>query len=98
MRRWAAVRDETRPAWRSTFRCLDIVGWLTASASTSSPTLLSDVRSRSRIRRRVGSARTANVSAGTPTNIRRAVYTCQGLYVGGARMWEHVFVVAGEAT
>src|SRR5215207_9517158 len=64
MRCWAAVREETKPASRSTFRCLDMVGWLTASAPTSSPTLLSERRSSSRIRRRVGSASTAKASTG----------------------------------
>src|SRR5439155_10240525 len=65
MRCCAAVRQGTKPASRSTFRCLDVVGWLTESASTSSPTLLSDDRSRSRIRRRVGSASTVNESSDT---------------------------------
>src|SRR4029450_6763301 len=65
MRRCPATRHETKPASRSTFRCLDIVGWLTARASTRSPTLRSEPRSTSRIRRRVGSASTANASTGT---------------------------------
>src|SRR4051812_6092479 len=42
-----------------------MAGWLTRSAETRSPTLLSAVRSSSRIRRRVGSARTANESMDT---------------------------------
>src|SRR5918993_1041272 len=83
MRCWAAVGAETKPASRSPFRCLDMLGWLTASAPTSSPTLLSERRSSSRIRRRVGSASTAKASTGTGSNMLFQAYACQRLFVDG---------------
>src|SRR5687768_2891168 len=62
MRCCVRTRLETKPASRSTLRCFDIVGCVTANAPTSSPTLHSERRSRSRIRRLVGSASTTNGS------------------------------------
>src|SRR4051812_20773673 len=56
---------DTSPASRRTFRCLETVGWLTSSSSTSSPTALSPSCSERRIRRRVDSAITAKTSSMT---------------------------------
>src|SRR5207244_6652509 len=60
-RRCASRPRETRPARSSTFRCLEIAGWLIANGSASSVTdALPDAR-RARIARRVGSARAAKM-------------------------------------
>src|ERR1700754_960369 len=80
MRCWAATRDETKPASRSTLRCLDTVGWLIVRAATNWLTLRSATRSSSRMRRRAGSASTAKASTGTLSNIPQKAYACQGMW------------------
>src|SRR5688572_21431773 len=50
-----------RPARSSTFRCLEMAGWLISNGSASSVTVASPVASRARMARRVGSARAAKV-------------------------------------
>ena len=62
-RRCASGRTRTSPASRSTRRCLEVPGWLSPSRSTRSPTDLGSSLSRSRMRRRVGSARAAKAFA-----------------------------------
>ena len=61
-RRWASARTSTRPASLSTLRCLETPGWLISRRSTRSPTDRSPSRSRSKMRRREGSATTTNVT------------------------------------
>ena len=65
-RRCSSTRASTSPASRSTRRCLETAGWLIDSASTSSPTDRSPSRTRSRIRRRRGSASTSNTALMPP--------------------------------
>ena len=60
-RRGPSTRTVTSPASRSTRRCFDVSGWVSPSASASSPTSCSPSRSRSRIDRRIGCASTSNV-------------------------------------
>src|SRR6476661_2220587 len=81
----------TRSASRSTLRCLEMVGWLAASSSTSSPTALSPDWRDTRMSRRVASAMTANTSSVTmrPT---LATYTSNGIYYF-ADGWPHEVLV-----
>src|SRR6185312_4322637 len=60
-RRCASTSIEMRPARSSTFRCLEMAGWLISKGSASSVTVASPVASRARMARRVGSARAAKV-------------------------------------
>src|SRR5690606_30179435 len=60
-RRWASTSIEMRPARSSTFRCLEMAGWLISNGSASSVTVADPVASRARMARRVGSARAAKV-------------------------------------
>ena len=75
-RRWASARTSTSPASRRTRRCFDTAGWLSRSAATRSPTGRSSSRSRSRIRRRFGSAMTSN----TALSMLSQLYSCQAIY------------------
>src|SRR5207344_699150 len=77
-RRWASERAVTRPASRSTRRCLETAGWLTSSTPTRSVTLRSDSRRRSRMERRCGSARTSKRAA-MRANMPHKLYSCQGI-------------------
>src|SRR5215213_9571969 len=73
-RRWASVRTSTSPASRSTRRCLETAGWLNCRWCTRSPTGRSPCRSTSRMVRRLGSARTAKLTA---SNMPHRLYACQ---------------------
>jgi len=70
----------TSPASRRTRRCLDVVGCVASSAAESSPTARGASSNKSRIRRRVGSARIASNSDdsdATTCNMPGSVYACQ---------------------
>src|SRR5690606_30817361 len=53
--------SDLSPARSSTFRCLEMAGWLISNGSASSVTVASPSASRARSARRVGSARAAKV-------------------------------------
>src|SRR5918995_2031174 len=62
-RRCASTRDSTKPASRNTRRCLDTEGCGSCSCNSMSPTDCSEVASRLRIARRLGSAMIENVDS-----------------------------------
>src|SRR5512134_731426 len=82
-RRCASTSIEMRPARSSTFRCLEMAGWLISNGSASSVTVASPVASRARMARRVGSAKAAKVrSRGTEVCITVELYNVVVIYRG----------------
>src|SRR5215468_3388941 len=76
---FACRRRDTRPAASSTFRCLEIAGWLIGNGSAMSSTPASPDVSRERMARLVGSASAANAlssSSSGSTRITGRLYVC----------------------
>src|SRR5438477_6983191 len=89
MRRCASDRTSTRPASRRMRRCFETAGWLTRSSWTRPPTARSETRSRSRIRLRLGSARTSNGAAIAIKHSYPAICLSSDL-------WAHLGALGGE--
>ena len=79
----AEIRIEGAKGGSEPLKVVGQAGWLTASCATISVTGRSPVRNMSRMRRRLGSAKTSNVAT-TSANMPHRLYNRQGIYWAAA--------------